>query len=69
MIGEIIIYIIGIISGFILCSIFTYIGIKNRDDEISLLDKKCKKYQEYIDDNLFYNEEFIKVKKNGEDNE
>lgn len=55
-----IIFILGIIFGFSLCCLFSYVGIKNRDDEIEILNKQITKYQDYIDHNMFYDETFVK---------
>ena len=52
----IIAFILGILFGFSLCIIFSYVAIKNRDDEIDLLNKKIEKY----DTLLVYDEEFVK---------
>jgi hypothetical protein len=49
-------FIIGLIVGFAICCLFTYVGIKNRDDEIDLLNKKIDKYEQ----RLYYSEEFVK---------
>ena len=55
----IIAFILGILFGFSLCSMFTYVAVKNRDDEIELLNKKIDKYEQ----RLYYDETF---KKKGE---
>lgn len=49
-------FIIGLFVGFGICCLFTYVGIKNRDDEIDLLNKKIDKYER----RLYYSEEFVK---------
>ena len=53
-------FILGILAGFSLCCMFSYVGIKNRDDEIEILNKQITKYQDYIDKNMFYDEDFLK---------
>ena len=53
-------FILGVISGFSLCCIVFYVAIKNRDDEIEVLNKQITKYQDYIDHNMFYDEKFVK---------
>ena len=53
-------YILGVLSGFSLCCIICWVKIKNRDDEIELLNKKIEKYENYINHNLFYDETFVK---------
>ena len=53
----IIAFILGVLSGFSLCCMFTYVAVKNRDDEIELLNKKIEKY----DSLLYYDEQFVKV--------
>lgn len=56
----IIAFILGILFGFSLCCMFTYVAVKNRDDEIELLNKKIDKYESYY----YYDNEFVKkVKK------
>ena len=52
----IIAFILGILFGFSLCSLFSYVGIKNRDDEIELLNKKIEKFEK----RLYYDETFRK---------
>lgn len=50
MIGNIIIYSLGVISGFSLCCLICWVKIANRDDEIELLNvqlNKYKKHEEY----------------------
>ena len=59
----IIAFILGIIFGFSLCCMFTYVAVKNRDDEIDLLNKKIDKYESLY----YYDDGFIR--KIGEDNE
>lgn len=56
-------FILGVLSGFSLCCIVSYVAVKNRDDEIEVLNKQITKYQDYIDHNMFYDETF---KKKGE---
>ena len=51
-----IVFILGVLAGFSLCCLFSYVGIKNRDDEIELLNKKIEKYES----RLYYDEEFVK---------
>lgn len=58
-----IIFILGIIFGFSLCCLFSYVGIKNRDDEIEILNKQINKYQDFINNNMFYDEDFQKKEK------
>lgn len=41
----IIVFILGILFGFSLCCLFSYVAVKNRDDEIKLLNKKIEKYE------------------------
>ena len=62
-----IIFILGVLSGFSLCCLFSYVGIKNRDDEIEILNKQITKYQDYIDHNMFYDETFVKKGSKDED--
>ena len=52
----IIAFILGILFGFSLCCMFTYVAVKNRDDEIELLNKKIEKYESYY----YYDNEFVK---------
>ena len=59
----IIAFILGILFGFSLCCMFTYVAVKNRDDEIDLLNKKIDKYESLY----YYSDGFIR--KIGEDNE
>ena len=49
-------FIIVLFVGFCVCCLFTYVGIKNRDDEIELLNRKIEKYEQ----RLYYTEEFVK---------
>lgn len=42
MIEQILIYFLGAISGFMLCCLFTFIKIKNRDETIETLKKQNK---------------------------
>ena len=56
----IIAFILGVLSGFSLCCMFTYVAVKNREDEIKVLNKQITKYQDYIDHNMFYDEDFVK---------
>ena len=53
-------FILGVLFGFSLCCMFTYVAVKNRDDEIEILNKQITKYQDYIDKNMFYDETFVK---------
>lgn len=57
----IIVFILGVLSGFSLCCMFTYVAVKNRDDEIDLLNKKIDKYESLY----YYDDGFIR--KIGED--
>ena len=52
----IIAFILGVLAGFSLCCLFSYVGIKNRDDEIDLLNKKIEKYESLY----YYDGEFIR---------
>ena len=47
MIDNIIIYSLGVISGFSLCCLICWVKIANRDDEIELLNKKIEKYEKH----------------------
>lgn len=60
----IITFILGVLSGFSLCCMFSYVAVKNRDDEIDLLNKKIDKYESLY---YYYDDGFIR--KIGEDNE
>ena len=59
----IIAFILGILAGFSLCCMFSYVAVKNRDDEIDLLNKKIDKYESLY----YYDDGFIR--KIGEDDE
>ena len=50
-----IVFILGILAGFSLCCMFTYVAVKNRDDEIELLNRKIDKYE-----SLYYDDGFIR---------
>ena len=58
--NNMIIFILGVLSGFSLCCIICWVKIGNRDDEIKLLKDQVNKYQDYIDKNMFYDEQFVK---------
>ena len=52
--------IIGVFGGFTIAILISYMKILNRDTEIKLLKNQNNKYKEFIDNNQFYDEKFVK---------
>lgn len=52
--------IIGVLGGFTIAILISYMKILNRDIEIKLLKNQNNKYKEFIDNHQFYDENFVK---------
>lgn len=53
-------FVIGVLSGFTLCCLFSYVKILDKEIENKTLKEQCDKYKDFINTHQFYDEKFVK---------